>query len=75
MAKQAHTLIAQHLGMDSREVWEYRYHYGHTSRPIYAIGSDYYATGKHRPRDIDGLQWTQDGEQDGTPVWIATASD
>lgn len=76
MAKKAHTLIAEHLMMDSAEVWQYRYHYGLTRRPIYAMDNAYYATGKTRPTDFTdkdggGLQWRKVATIGTTHVWEA----
>lgn len=44
MAKQAAEIIADFLGMDLAEMKDYRYHYGHTSVPVYAIGQDYFCS-------------------------------
>ena len=70
MGKQAHTLIAEHLLMDSAEVYEYRYHYGLTRRPIYAIGEQYYTTGRTMPTDFSNrLRWRRVAGMGSTYVW------
>lgn len=33
--------IAHHTGLEYSEVKDYRYHQGHTTKPIYAIGEGY----------------------------------
>lgn len=51
--------LATHLGMDSAELSEYRYHYGRTSVPVYAIGGDYYCVVKYEKpaKHINSIKW------------------
>jgi len=43
--KNKREAIAHHLMLDYYEVEDYRYHYGHTTQPVYAI-DDYYCAVK-----------------------------
>lgn len=69
MAKKTHTVIAEAYGMDSREVFEMRHHYGMTRQPIYVIGDDYYAVGKRMPSDDYGTGWAVDCQVNGATIW------
>ncbi len=58
--KSKRDALAQHLMLDFAETEDYRYHYGHTSQPVWAFDSGYYCVTKgaqkpatHRP----GLEW------------------
>jgi hypothetical protein len=42
MIKNRKEALALHLMLDYSEVENYRYHYGHTTIPVYAIDEDYY---------------------------------
>ena len=72
MTKRTHTLIAELYGMDSRDVYEMRHHYGQTKKPIYVIGDDYFAAGKAKPTDSYGMGWIADGVVDGVTIWKST---
>lgn len=54
--------IAQHLMLDYSEVEDYRYHYGHTTQPVYAIDDVYYCISKGAPAkhkyDME-FNWTE----------------
>lgn len=67
--KQAHTIIAEFYGMDSREVHECRHHYGLTKQPIYVLGDDYFAVGKSMPKDEYGTGWKAVATVDDTTIW------
>ena len=72
MAKQAHTVIAEHFGMDSADVHEGRYHYGRTSTPVYVIGDNYYACSRSKPKHETIEAWNVIGELiDGRKIWEA----
>lgn len=47
--KNKRDAIAQHLMLDYAEVEDYRYHYGHTTQPVYAIDDSYYCATKTSP--------------------------
>lgn len=47
--KNKRDAIAQHLMLDYSEVEDYRYHYGHTTQPVYAIDDAYYCATKTSP--------------------------
>lgn len=70
--KRAHTIIAELYGMDSREVFDLRHHYGQTRQPIYVIGDDYFAVGKYKPKDEYGTGWYREGDVNGVTVWKST---
>jgi hypothetical protein len=69
MAKKAHTVIAELYGLDSREVFDLRHHYGQTRQPIYVLGDDYFAVSKDMPRDQYGTGWKVQDTKDGRSVW------
>ena len=57
-------VLAQEFCMNFSDIQEYRYHYGHTDRPIYAIGQEYYCAvkigqkpAKHRSMDFDWKEY------------------
>lgn len=39
-------VLAQDFSMDFSDLQEYRYHYGRTDRPVFAIGEKYYCAVK-----------------------------
>ena len=52
--------IATFLQMDIAELKDYRYHYGHTSRPVYAVGDNYYCCTKGSQKSAthrSGMEW------------------
>lgn len=58
--KSKRDAIAQHLSLDIAEVEDYRYHYGHTTQPVYAFTSSYYCATKMNQRPAkhrDGMAW------------------
>lgn len=72
----ARTALAATLGMDSRELSEYRYKDTRTTRAIYCAGGAFWATGKTAPADDVGEKWVKAPEQfwaekAGTIVWMA----
>jgi hypothetical protein len=55
-------LIAEHFGMDSRDVWEGRYQYGRTALPVYVLGDDYYCVSRTSPGEgWEKISLLQDG--------------
>lgn len=62
---KSRTIVAMHLGWDSSDVDDYRYHAGRTDIPVYAIGDHYYCAskfGKKPARYIgekDHWQWKE----------------
>jgi hypothetical protein len=73
MRRQAHTVIAEHFGQDSREVHESRHHYGQTMQPIYVLGDDYYAVSKDAPKDQYGKGWALEAVHQGRNIWKSQA--
>ena len=67
--KRAHTIIAEFYGMDSRDVFEMRHHYGQTRQPIYVIGDDYFAVSNSRPTDEYGTGWKIEATREGRNIW------
>lgn len=60
MAKNKREAIAQHLMLDHAEVEDYRYHYGHTTQPVYAFTGCYYCVtkGSQKPaKHKYGFDW------------------
>lgn len=55
---QSREMVAEAVNMDIADVSDYRYHYGHTSIPVFAIGETYYCATK-----IDGKPATYRGEE------------
>jgi hypothetical protein len=52
--------LANHLQMDYSELKDYRYHYGHTSRPVYALEDSYYCITKGSQKAAthrSGMEW------------------
>jgi hypothetical protein len=79
----AHTALAATLSMDTKELSEYRYHYGQTKRPLYLIGDDYFTAGSVKPsaKDFNGFEyrWTKYSDQffaqqASTTIWTAPAT-
>jgi len=73
MSKRAHTLIAEHFGMDARDVYEGRYQDTVTRTSIFVIDGDYYAASKEAPREEVGMPWARIGEVDGRGIWESKA--
>ena len=60
MIKNKREAIAQHLMLDHAEVEDYRYHYGHTTQPVYALTDAYYCAtkGNQKPaKHKSGFDW------------------
>ena len=69
-------VLAGTFSCDTNDIKEYRYQSGKTTRPIYAIGSKYFAIGKTKPKDDMGGEWKQNKDQffakkSGTILWIS----
>lgn len=65
--------IATVLGWDISDLREYRYHYGRTKNPVFAIGDDVYimateSSDSNPPKDLD-LDWVFVKEIDNKKVW------
>jgi len=78
MIKNKRDAIAQHLMLDYSEVEDYRYHYGHTTQPVYAITDCYYCAtkGSQKPaKHRSGMEWDWQEEKDsfvnqnGYKIW------
>ena len=60
MIKSRNEAFATHCGLDISEAKEYRYHYGKTSQPVWAINNEYYCVTKARQKPAthrDGMEW------------------
>ena len=55
MARPGYTLLAEHFSTDSQSIRECDYQPGRFSKPVYTFGDDYWAAGKTKPIDKDGL--------------------
>lgn len=84
MIKSPTQAIATHLQMDYAELKDYRYHYGHTSRPVYAVSENYWCCtkGSQKPASHrDGMEWkwveVKDAfvNQYGYILWKSTSSE
>ena len=79
--KRATAIIAATVGVDAGELRDYRYHYGKTRRPLYAIGEEYLCTGEEapKPEEVDGMEldwhphpdqfWARQAD---TVLWMST---
>ncbi len=62
------------LGLDSSELGDYRYHYGRTNIPVYAIGDDYFCVTriKEKPAkhnyDMEWI-WTEVERNTNHIIW------
>jgi hypothetical protein len=67
-------VIATYLGEDMAEVSDGRYHYGHTSIPVYVVGGDYYCappkSSRKLPEDFD---WQMAGSAFDRTIYVAKA--
>ncbi len=73
--------FAIHCGLDTSESKEYRYHYGRTSQPVYAIDNAYYCVTKGNEKPAihrDGMEWNWSEiadsylNENGYKIWVAT---
>ena len=78
MKRRASTasIIAATFGSDSSDMADYLYKSTRTTRPIYAIGSYYFATGTTPPKDDVGTPWEKHQDQfwaakNSTILWVA----
>ena len=69
--------IASTFGLDVSELADYRYQPTRTTRPIYAIGDIYVASGLKPPKDDVGEPWKEHSDQfwakGKTKVWVSKA--
>lgn len=77
-AKRAHTMIAETLGWDSREVSDHRYQ-GYTAPSVYSIGNRYFAAHPTKPKHEVGGEWREHADQFGARgssyiIWSADVS-
>lgn len=80
MALKSISLIAHSLGMDIADLRDYRYHYGLTRIPLYAVGNEWFCVKRTKPTPKDlhdmELEWEPYPDQgrakdQGTIVWYA----
>jgi hypothetical protein len=69
-------IIAQTFCCDVADIRDYRYHYGRTTKPVYAIGRGYYCVSPTMPREL-GLTWEYAPDQciaqlHNTVLWFAS---
>lgn len=60
MIKSKREALATHLGLDFSETEDYRYHYGHTTQPVWSFDNAYYCVVKERSNPAkhrSGLEW------------------
>lgn len=82
MIKSKRDAFATHCGLDYAETEHYRYHYGHTSQPVWAFDSCYYCVtkGSQKPAKYkgDADHWTWEEVKDnfvntyGYKIWKHT---
>jgi len=80
MIKNKREAIAQHLMLDYAEVEDYRYHYGHTTQPVYAFTGAYYCATKGTQKPAKhkyDIEWDWQEQKDdylnqyGYRIWKA----
>lgn len=52
-------VVAEYLGWDIADVKEHRYHYGHTTSPVYAFEARYICALRKDKRPPDSWDWNQ----------------
>ena len=76
----AKTILAMQFGWDSSDLEDYRYHYGRTNKPVYAIGEEYFCAvkigqkpAKHQEQiDWDWKEYNSSfAESNGWQIWVA----
>lgn len=81
MLKSKNEAFANHCGFDVSEVKEYRYHYGRTSQPVWALNDGYYCVTKGIQKPAvhrEGMQWNWNELSDeflnkfGYKIWKST---
>lgn len=55
MAKSGSTLLAEHFGTDSETIRDNEYQHGRFNKPVYSLGNEFWAGGKVKPKDEDGI--------------------
>lgn len=77
---QAKTILAMEFGWDSSDLDDYRYHYGRTSKPVFAIGNEYFCAVKidQKPaKHYDNEEWEWEkykssfAESNGWQIWVS----
>jgi hypothetical protein len=72
MSKKKHTqtVLAEHFGMDVRDLIDYRYHYGLTPIPMYHVDDHLYAVSRTMPKYSFWAKWEVVAEVgDGRKIW------
>jgi len=73
----APSVLAQEFCMDISDMQHYRYHYGRTNRPIYAIGDTYFCAvkkgqkpAKHQDIKFDWIEYKSSfADSIGWQIW------
>lgn len=80
MIKSKRDALATHCNLDFAETEDYRYHYGHTSQPVWAFTDHYYCVtkrGQKPAKHTSGLEWKWQEvkndfvNKDGYVIWKA----
>lgn len=76
--------LAATLGMEFKELVEYRYQFEKTKKPLYVIGDDYFTTSQTEPKPVDfgGVEygWKLHDDQffamqASTKIWTAKSKE
>jgi hypothetical protein len=68
------------FGMGIADLEDYRYHYGRTNKPVFAIGNEYYCAvknGQQPAKHRDEIKWEWEkyfssyAESIGWQIWVA----
>jgi hypothetical protein len=74
------TILSMEFGMSSSDMEDYRYHYGRTNKPVYAIGNEYYCAvkiGQKPAKHKEDISWnwkeysSSFAEHKGFQIWVA----
>jgi hypothetical protein len=70
------TILANTFGIDINDISDYRYQSTRTSQAIYAIGEQYFAIGKRKPKDVFNTSWEMFSDQfwakqGNTVIWVS----
>jgi hypothetical protein len=74
------SILATEFGWDSSDLEDYRYHYGRTNKPVYAIGQEYFCAVKidQKPaKHQESIEWNWEkynskfAESNGWQIWVA----
>jgi hypothetical protein len=76
----AKSILATEFGWDNSDLEDYRYHYGRTNKPVYAIGQEYFCAVKmdQKPaKHQEIIEWNWEkynskfAESNGWQIWVA----